>query len=573
VGGQGWTCLSRLFPAVDSASLSLVSVSTERKLVTVLFCDLADSTVLGERLDAEALQSVQAAYFDRMRAVVEHYGGTVEKFAGDAVLAVFGVPTLHEDDAERAVRCALEMRQALVGVTDTLRPRFGVDLDVRIGIHTGEAVAGGTEVLATGDVMNTAARLEQGAAAGQILVGRETMLLTSQSVDYGEEVRVEAKGKGEPVRAWAALQLPPDRRRVRSPLVGRERELELLAAALEHAIAQREPQVVLVLGEPGIGKSRLAEEFARRASGRAGFFRGACLPYGEASIWLPLAEIVRQETGIGSADEHEEALAKLNRALAARHAPEELPLIEAQLAPLVGASSAALASGQELIWGFRCYLEGLASARPAALVLDDLHWAGESFLETVQELIQMLAPVPLVVVLQGRPELRERLTELLAAERTRVISLGALSEEEATALVANLMEVPGTKWAEDVRHSIVERAGGSPLFLEEVAAMAEEEGIEAGVPRSLRALIAARLDLFPPEAKRVAQAAAVVGDIFWDGAVAALDDGQMPAPALRQLRTRGFLEEETESAFLGQRQFHFHHALLREVTYESVPKV
>ena len=258
-----------------------MSSTTERKFVTALFCDLADSTALGERLDAEAFQSVQAAYFDRMCSVVDHYGGTVEKFAGDAVLAVFGIPNLHEDDAERAVRCALEMREALVGLTDTLRPRFGVSLEVSIGIYTGEAVAGGTKVLATGDVMNTAARLEQRAAHGEILVGRGTMLLTRDSVEYGDEVQVEAKGKREAIRAWPALRLSSERRRARSPLVGRERELELLAAVLERAIAQREPRVVVVLGEPGIGKSRLAEEFARRASGRAGVFRGACPPYGE----------------------------------------------------------------------------------------------------------------------------------------------------------------------------------------------------------------------------------------------------------------------------------------------------
>ena len=533
-----------------------------RKLVTVVVASVADSVGL-DRLEPEARRRAVVQALDTATSVLTRHGAPVQELADDVVLAVFGVPTLHEDEAERAVRCALELRQSLVGG----------EVDLRIGIHTGEAVAGGPELLDQGDVTNAAARLRKRAARGQILVGREAMLLTRQLVEYGEEVRVAAKGKGEPVRAWPALQLLPERRRVRSPLVGRDRELELLAAALERAIARREPQVVLVLGEPGIGKSRLAEEFARRASGRAGVFRGSCLPYGEGSTWRPLAEVVRQETGIGGADEDEQALGKLNRALRARHGAEELPLIEAQLAPLVGASRAAVASGQELLWGFRRYLEELASARPAALVLDDLHWAGDSLLETVQELIQVLAPVPLTVVLQGRPELRERLAELLGHERTTVISLGALSEGEASTLVENLMEVLATTWAEGVRHSIVERAGGNPLFLEEVAAMAGEEEIEAGVPHSLRALIAARLELLPPEAKRVAQAAAVVGDIFWDGAVSALDGGQIPASALRRLRTRGFLAEETESAFLGQRQFRFHHALIREVTYESVPQV
>ena len=250
-----------------------------------------------------------------------------------------------------------------------------------------------------------------------------------------------------------------------------------------------------------------------------------------------------------------------------------MPLITAQLAPLVGASRAPTLSGQELLWGFRRYLEGVASARPTVVVLDDLHWAADSLLETVQELIQTIASVPITIVLQGRPELRERLAELLADERTRTISIGELSDHEATALVENLRGILGTRWAEDVRHAIIERAGGSPLFLEEVAAMADEEGIESAVPASLRALIAARLDLFSPEAKRAAQAAAVVGDVFWDGAVAALDVRQAPAIALRPLRTRGFVEEDSQSTFLGQRQFHFHHALIREVTYESLTKV
>lgn len=294
-------------------------MATERKLVTVLFCDLVGSTGLGELLDVEALGSVQAAYFDRVRSVVEQFGGTVEKFAGDAVVAVFGVPTQHEDDAERAVRCALALREALVGLTDTLRPRFGVELELRVGVATGDAVVGASDALATGDVMNTAARLEQAAEPGQVLVGRDTMRLTSDAVDYGHELQVEARGKREPVSAWPALKGTSRRTRARSPLVGRTAELELLAGALERAIRDCEPQAVVVLGEPGIGKSRLAEEFAARAHGRAGVFRGACLHYGEGTVWLPLAGVVRQEAGIGDADGDESARAKLHRALAPRH--------------------------------------------------------------------------------------------------------------------------------------------------------------------------------------------------------------------------------------------------------------
>jgi class 3 adenylate cyclase/tetratricopeptide (TPR) repeat protein len=551
-----------------------VSVTTERKLVTVLFCDLVGSTALGERLDAEALQSVQHAYFNRMRAVVEQFAGTVEKFAGDAVVAVFGVPTLHEDDAERAVRCALEMRQALLGLADTLRPRFGVELAVRIGVQTGEAVvSGGADALATGDVMNTAARLEQGAVADQILVGRETVLLTTGVVEYGDEVQVEAKGKAERLRAWPALRLHPRRRRARSPLVGRERELEVLAAALERAIVLREPQAVLVLGVPGIGKTRLAEEFAGRASGRAAVFRGACVPYGEGSTWSPFGDVLRREAGIGDADGHEQALGKLRATLEARHAPEELRLVEAPLAPLVGGAGTAATSEQELRWGLRRYLEALASAGPVVLVLDDLHWAEDALLEALQELLRTVASVPLTVVLNGRPELRERIAEVVADEDADVISLGGLSERESSALVDNLAALLGSAWAEDARATIVERGAGSPLFLEEIAAMAYDEGLETGVPRSLRALIAARLDLLPPDAKRTAQVAAVVGDVFWDGAVARLAGVDLASPDLRRLGMRGFVDEEAESSFPGQRQFRFHHALIREVTYGSLPKV
>ncbi len=552
---------------------SSVSFATERKLVTALFCDIVGSTELGERLDPEALRSVQQAYFDRMRALVEQHGGTVEKFAGDAVVAVFGVPVLHEDDAERAVRCAIEMRRALLGLADTLRPRFGVEIDLRIGVQTGEAVVGDGDALATGDVMNTAARLEQRAAPGQILVGRETVHLTSSAVEYGEELSFEAKGKGERVRAAPALRLHSRRRRARSPLVGRERELELLAATLERAIASREPSLVLVVGEPGIGKTRLVEEFADRASGRADLFRGACLPYGEGSTWHPFEEVLRRDAGIGDADDRDEALEKLTLTLGARHSSDELRLVVAQLAPLVGAAPAPVASEKELLWALRRYLELLASARPTVVVLDDLHWADDALLQGVREVLQTVSSVPLILVLQGRPELRERVTTLLSIEDANVISLGGLSLGTSSALVENLAAALGASWAETVRAEIVQRGGGSPLFLEEMASMVREGGLSPGVPHSLRALIAARLDLLPPDAKRVAHAAAVVGDLFWDGAAADLAAVSPAAPALRLLETRGFIDEEVESSFRGLRQFRFHHALIREVTYASLPKV
>ena len=535
----------------------------ERKPITALFCDLVGSTSIGEHLDAEALQNVQTAYFGRMRSVVEHHGGTVEKFIGDAVVAVFGAARLHEDDAERAARCALGMREALAGLNDSLRPRFGFELALRIGMASGEAfVSGGPDALATGDVMNTAARLEQAAEEGEILAERTTMLLTRAAVEFAPPRRVQAKGKAEPVEVWPVTGVAARARRRRSNLVGRGRELEQLAGALESAIRGREARVAVVLGEPGIGKSRLADEFSARTSGRALVYRTSCPAYGEAAAWGPLAEVVRQEIGIAETDPPDVAYEKLHVHLRLRHAEEEASLVEAQLGPVVGATRAPVSSGPELVWALRCFLEGLAARGPAVVVFDDLHWANETLIETLQELVAAIGAAPLVLVLQGRPELAERIARVLADSRTTTIAVKALSPSEAWELAATLA----------VDEALAERAEGNPLFLEELAAMVAE-GPGTGIPRSLRTLIAARLDQLPAEAKALSQAAALIGDVFWEEAVVALIDGTVDtASGLALLETRGVIDEEATSSFPGGRQFRFHHALIREVAYESLPK-
>jgi len=543
----------------------------ERKLVTALFCDLVGSTSLAERLDPEAMGRVQAAYFDRVRSVIEGYGGTVEKFIGDAVMAVFGVPVAHEDDGERAVQCALALLTAVAGLNDTLRPRFGVELAVRIGVDTGEAVVTGraADAIATGDVLNTAARLEVAASSGEILVGRDTMLLARNAVTFEGPRAVEAKGKAAPVEAWAPTALGPERRRARSPLVGRAGELEVLGAALERAVGEGAVQVVFVFGEPGIGKSRLSEEFAARVEGRASVLRGACRSYGEDTPWRPVAEVIRAHAGIAESDPPEVANEKLRRSLGPAHPPEEARLIESQLGPLIGAGRAGATTGGEVLWAIRRFLEGVAGERPTVVMLDDLHWGSGTLLEILEELVETMAPVSLLLVCLGRTELRERMAGTLAAERTTVLGLSGLTDDEAERLVAGLRDEQGRTVA------VVGQAGGNPLFLEELATMAEQEGRVDEVPRSLHALIAARLDLLPPDAKLVSQAASVVGEVFWTGAViAALMDGERSetAPALRTLRTRGFIEEQPNSAFLGDRQFVFHHGLIREVAYGSLPK-
>lgn len=539
----------------------------ERKLVTALFCDLVESTALGEALDPEILQRIQAGYFERMESVVSEFGGSVEKFAGDAVVAVFGVPKVHEDDALRAVLCAMAMQEAVRGFNDTLRPRLGVELAVRIGVATGEAIAASREsALATGDVMNTAARLEQAAEPEEILVGRETMLLTRKSMVYGESRSIRAKGKTLPVEAWPAVGEERFELRARAEFVGREPELERFAACLETAIREHEPQVVALLGEPGIGKSRLASEFAARASGRAEVLAGACLQYGGGTTWRPISQILQAEAGILESDDGETALRKLRDKLDLRHSAEEASLLEAQLAALVGARRTSSASASEVVWGLRRYIEALASERPTVLVLDDLHWAGPQLVELVDELVATLSGVPLVLILQGRPEMREKLAATLAEERALTLRLGALNEQEARALASALGGA--------VDETIVARAEGNPLFLEELTSMAREErSVGAALPYSVRALIAARLDLLPDEAKAAAQAAAVVGGHFWDRAVASmLEDPAWLGSALRMLRSRGLITEEAASSFPGMRQFRFHHALIGEVAYESVAK-
>jgi class 3 adenylate cyclase/tetratricopeptide (TPR) repeat protein len=543
--------------------------------VTVLFCDLVGSTGLGDRLDPEAFQAVLGAYFDRMRKLSESFGGIVEKFIGDAVVTVFGIPSVHEDDAERAVRCALAMHDALAGLNDTLRPRFGVELVTRIGINTGVALAS-PEALATGDVMNMASRFEQAAEPGEILVGRETMMLTREVVTYESPRPVPVKGKTEPMQGWPAGSLSSRRMRPRSPFVGRGPELETLTAVVERAIREQRPQVVAVLGEPGIGKSRLVDEFAARTTGRAAVFRGSCLPYGESSPWMPLVEIVRGEAQISDLDAADAALRKLRKRLESRHSADEVPVIEAQLGPLLGALRRTAPSGPELVWALRRYLEGLASEGPCVLVLDNLQWGAQTLIETVLELADTIDRVPIVLVCAGRSEMRDRIAGLLGQERTALISLDALTAEQSRALVANLRDQTDLAWAGDVQDSIASRGQGNPLFLEEIAAMAAEEGGPSGIPHSLQALISARLDLLASEAKRVAQSAASIGDVFWDGAVWAVSGQQgeagAVATALRMLRTRGFVEEEPSSSFLGTRQFRFHHALIREVAYSSISK-
>jgi class 3 adenylate cyclase/tetratricopeptide (TPR) repeat protein len=543
--------------------------SAERKVVTVLFCDLVESTRLGETVDAEVLQSVQKTYFDRMRTVVEEFGGTIEKFIGDAVVAVFGVPQTREDDAARAVRCALSMHDAIAELNETRGPLLGIELEVRVGLDTGEAVISlGHEALATGEVMSTAARLQQAAAPGQILAGRATSLLTKDVVYYAERSLIEAKGQAQPLEAWRPVGVAEERRRRRSPFVGRKHELALLSTAADLVLQGDGPRVVVLLGEPGIGKSRFAEEFGARSSPRLAFYRAALKPYGEGGTWQPFTTIIEAEVGLRSRSAPD-ATAALHERLRRRHEPDEASVLVTQLQSLVGELRSSAASGSEIVWAVRRYLEGLAAEQPSAIVLDDLHWATDDSVQALEEIMETIASGSrLLFLCQGRLELRERLGTMLAGPRTTMVELGGLADAEGRMLIAKILGSP----TEEAGARIAARAAGNPLFLEELAAIADEaRGPE--LPQTLRTLIAARLDLLPADAKHVAQAAAVVGEPFWDDSVLTqLPDSTDVAGSLRILRGRGLVEEARTSAFLGRREFRFHHDVIREVAYDALPK-
>lgn len=379
-----------------------------RKVVTILFSDVAGSTALGEALDPEAVRGLMSRYFMAMKEVIERHGGTVEKFIGDAVMAVFGIPTLHEDDALRAVRAAAQMREALAALNTELHAERGVTIQTRTGITTGEVVAGDPsagQTLVTGDTVNTAARLEQAAAPGEILIGEPTWRLVRDAVRAEPVEPVSAKGKALPVPAYrlvsVAAGVEGHLRRMDAPLVGRERELRLLTEAWDRAREERSPQLFTLLGAAGVGKSRLVGEFLAGVSEEARVLRGRCLPYGEGITYWPLAEALRDTVGITDADDRAAALRKL-RALVAGE--RDAALLVARLATAIGLSDEP-APQAELFWAVRRTLEHLARQQPAVVVFEDIHWAEPTFLDLLDHLADWSRDAPLFLLVPARPEL------------------------------------------------------------------------------------------------------------------------------------------------------------------------
>jgi class 3 adenylate cyclase/tetratricopeptide (TPR) repeat protein len=562
-----------------------------RKTVTVLFCDVAGSTALGERMDPEALRRVMTPYFEAMKAVVERHGGTVEKFIGDAVMAVFGIPAVHEDDALRAVRSAVEMREVLDELNETLRRDRGTEIDIRIGVNTGQVVAGDPSAgqgMVTGDAVNVAARLEQAASPGEILIGRETHVLVRQAVIAEPVDPIVAKGQAEPVPAFRLLAVGPAAegfvRRVDSPLVGREHEGRFLSEAFARCVRERACHLFTVLGSPGVGKSRLAEEFARSVESDAIVLRGRCLPYGDGITFWPVAEIVRQAAGIRDEDAPDVAGARI-AGLVTEAA--DAHLITDRLAQMAGLLDDA-ATANELFWALRRLLEVLAGGRPVVVQFDDIHWAEPTLLDLIEHVADWSRDAPILLLCLARPELLDRRPAWGGGKMNATsLLLEPLTEEESGVLVGNLLgkaELPGP-----ARLQVVRAAEGNPLFVEQMLSMLIDEGllqrddghwIAAGdlstisVPPTIHALLAARLDRLGNEERAVIERASVVGKVFYSGAVVELAPEPIRLQVGGHLMTlvRKELIRPDHSDVAGEDAFRFRHMLIRDAAYESMPK-
>jgi class 3 adenylate cyclase len=497
------------------------TVRQQRKTVTLVFCDLADSTALGDASDPEVLEGRLRGYFERMEAIVERHGGTVEKFIGDAVMAVFGVPVAHEDDALRGLRAAAEMRDAM--------PELG--LQARIGVNTGEILTSKVGTLVTGDAVNVAARLEQAAEPGEVLVGASTRILAGAALAAEEVEPLALKGKPEPVPAFRLLTVgeAPDRPDDR-PFVGRAREVELVLEAWERAQGQQGCELLTVVGEAGVGKSRLVAEALAEID--APVTRARCLPYGEGITYWPVVEVIKQLDALPSD-----------------------PDAAAAVRSLLGESDRPTAA-DEIAWAFRKLLEEQA---PLVVVLDDLQWGEETFLDLVESTRLFSAGAPILLLCMARPELLERRPSWAG-----VIRLEPLPPEAAEALI-------GQSLPEELRRRIADRAGGNPLFITEMLALASDDG-DFEVPATLRALLTARLDQLEPQERTVLERGAVEGEIFHRGAVQALAPEEPEVlPRLAAL-VRHELIRPDRPQFPGEDGFRFRHLLIRDAAYDALPK-
>jgi class 3 adenylate cyclase len=576
----------------------------ERKLVTVLFADLTGSTALGERLDPEQLRAVLSDYFSAMSSVVASWGGVVEKFIGDAVMSVFGIPAAHEDDAERALRAALEMQSRLAELNAEIAERHGLQLAMRIGVNSGEAIAGTgrDQVMVTGDVVNVAARLQQTAAPGDVVAGERSYLATRGAFVFEPLAEKALEGKSLPVRAWRVLaDAEPARPRgvpgISTRMVGRDREIALLEALYQGSVEDSRPRLIALLGEAGIGKTRLCEEFLARVRSEApaaGVYRGRCLSYGAGITYWALREILWSASGIALEDSGDVAAAKLEELVQRLFEPLGVGSAEVDRVLLALATTAGVvlaenpldemspeSIGEELGLAWPRFLSALAARHPTLVVIEDLHHAEPPLLDMIEHLVSR-ASGPACVIATARPELVAVRPGWSARPGMSQITLEALPDSQAEQLLEELLPNASA----GLRGRVVAAAEGNPLFAEEIVAHLIDEGalsrtpkgiVEAAaaapiaIPDTVRALLAARVDALPADEKRTLQHAAVVGRTFWMPTLESMGV-ENARPLLRPLEEKGFVVAQPASSLPGQAEYAFRHGLVRDVAYESIPK-
>ena len=598
------------FCANCGALLAARTSEEERKLATIVFADVTGSTDLGEQLDPERLRTILTEYFAVMARVIEQWGGTVEKYIGDAILAIFGVPTAREDDPVRALKAATEMQERLGDLNDGFEARHGVRLAVRIGVNTGEVLvpsgaSGGGQFLVSGDPVNVAARLEQTAEPGTIVVGERTWSVAKQVFAFGDPVPLTLKGKRDPVIARKlGYQIEANEPTVRfqAPMVGRDRELGTLLGLLDEAIENEQPRLVALIGPAGIGKSRMLREFiaaATQGHGELRVLRGRCVAAGHGITFWALGEILRSASGISLDEAAETAVDKLRGT--ARAELEPLGLSQGQVDETVFAlaTSANLALpgnpldqldpkevGDEMARAWPRFLSGLAAGGPAVVVIEDVHWADDRMVGML-ELITARSRGPLLLIATARPEFLETHPRFAASDDLTVVSLRPLTDAQSDRLIGELLGSSGVlaELLADVR----QKADGNPFFLEEILQRLIDEGAlvkdkddgrwrateraqKVRLPDTIHGLLAARIDALPAAEKAVLQQAAVVGRVFWPGALGATADGAQLGELLRSLERKGLIGTRPTSTIEGEPEYIFRHILIRDVAYSGVPK-
>jgi class 3 adenylate cyclase/tetratricopeptide (TPR) repeat protein len=568
---------SRFCSSCGAAFGDSAPVQEQRKLVSVLFVDLVGSTARADEADPEDVRDELQIYHRAAKQCIEEYGGVLEKFIGDAVMAVFGAPVAHGDDAERAVRAGLRVLEGI----ERLNAEHELDLAARAAVNTGEALVsvehartGGA--LATGDVVNTASRLQNAAPPGRVIVGAETYRATRHAIRYEELEPVEAKGKADAVETWLAVEAsstPAERPLGTTPLVGRQREVALLQSVWGRALDEQRPHLVTLVGPPGIGKSRLCGEIASLVAADGGrVLRGRCQPYEEKAGYQAFSRVVRDAAGVLESDPPPVARGKLETSVHTLMPLDERPDTLRFLLLLLGlAPDDEVRDGRLLFFAARRFIECLSQAQPTVFLFEDVHWADSSELELLTYLGQYVRDAPTMLVATARPEfLDARPTWGAGLLAQTMIPLEPLAPEAAQMLVAHLVELSGAAAIDPDR--LVEVAGGNPLFLEELAASVAEFGGSEELPVTVREAIAARIDAMPQDVRDALLSAAVIGRTFWRGALETVAPTVDVDDALHALEARDFIRRDSSSQLAGDSQYTFKHMLIREVAYSTVPR-